>query len=326
MRTAGAAVLVVSLLGVSCASRTARSRPWPGEATTAVAAAMQRQVINAVDAGDGDLLVRSLRQRMAAEPENLAIRLELARHYETAGYPELAVEHYRLASAKFPNASEPHVRLAKSLRMSAAPAEAVAVLDEYLARHPEGPADLYSWLGILHDELGQWREAEQAHRAAQVLEPASSPLHNNLGNSYLMQDRHTEAAAQFRRALELEPRSEIARNNLGVALAANPREAVLHWQSVSGPAAAHSNMAAVLIEQGRYEEARQELTLALGYRRDHPAALENFRLLAELDGGPVTVPPDATPSFWARLWAVLRSIVVSSDEKSPKGAVETATR
>lgn len=320
-----AAAAIVGLGAVACSQRVAtgpRGAAPPG----GVAATMQRQVRNAVDAGDGDLRVRALRQRMAAEPENLPVRLELAQYYEQLGYPELAAEHYRLACSRFPDAAEPHSRLAQSLRMAAAPREAIELLEGWLTKHPEGPADLYAWLGILNDEQQRWPQAERAYRAALALEPNRSPLHNNLGYSYLLQGRQGEAAAEFRRALELEPRSEIARNNLGLALAADPREAVRHWQSAGGPAAAHTNMAAVFIEQGRYAEARRELAAALAAQRNYPAAMENLRLLSDLDGRPPEVRLPAASTFWARLWAALRVIFVASEQKSAAGTVETASR
>jgi hypothetical protein len=54
-----------------------------------------------------------------------------------------------------------------------------------------------------------------------------------------------------------------------MALAETPTEAVLHLQSISDPATAHSNLAAMLIEQGKYADARKELDLALGYNKAH---------------------------------------------------------
>ena len=57
----------------------------------------------------------------------------------------------------------------------------------------------------------------------------------------------------------------MARNNLGLALAnlGETDQAVANWQSASGPATAHNNLAAVLIEKGNYLSARKELEVAL---------------------------------------------------------------
>jgi Flp pilus assembly protein TadD len=125
-----------------------------------------------------------------------------------------------------------------------------------------------------------------------------------------MQKRYSEAAFEFRQALKVRPDSEVARNNLGMALASTPGEqAVLHWQSISDPATAHSNMAAMLIEQGRYAEARKELDLALGYNKSHSAALNNLKLVSELDGKPAVIPLKPVRTKWGKFRsAVLKAV------------------
>ena len=133
---------------------------------------------------------------------------------------------------------------------------------------------------------------------AALLEGASGQdaLHNNLGYNLIVQKRFSDAEVQLRSALELNPRSETARNNLAYALGSSPaatsaqvNEAILQWQSLSGPAAAHNNMAAVYMEQGRYPEARRELERSIGFDSSTGAALKNLDSLATLDGKPAQV-------------------------------------
>jgi tetratricopeptide (TPR) repeat protein len=178
-----------------------------------------------------------------------------------------------------------------------------------LEAHPQKSPEYQSWLGILRDERGEWLDGEKAHRAALALNGSLDYLHNNLGYNLLMQGRSSEAAQEFRQALKLRPDSEVARNNLGMAMAAIPNEAVLHWQSVSDPATAHSNMAALLIEQKRYPEARKELDLALGYNKHHAAALNNLRLVSELDGKPAVIPLKPAHTGWSRFRSAIAKIV-----------------
>lgn len=251
---------------------------------------MERQVRNAVDAGDGDYQIRSLRERMAAHPDDLEIRLQLAIAYRQRGYPELALDHYRLASSRFPDSNGVQLLLAKALREAGMRKEAVESLENFLNTHPQKTPELLSWTGILRDELGQYAKGEIAHEAAVALSPYTDYLHNNLGYCLLLQGKKERAAEEFRLALQLRPDSTTARNNLGMALASKPQEAVLHWQTVSDWASAHSNMAAVFIEQGRFEEARKELDLALGYNKSHQAALKNLKLVSQLDGKPAVLP------------------------------------
>src|SRR5688572_28732384 len=94
-----AAIAAGVLLG-GCASKNRANRVTvPANSLQPV---MQRQVLNAVDAGEGNPRVRALRERMAAEPMNVRLRLELAEEYAKTAYPELELEHLRLAVERFP--------------------------------------------------------------------------------------------------------------------------------------------------------------------------------------------------------------------------------
>jgi Flp pilus assembly protein TadD len=154
--------------------------------------------------------------------------------------------------------------------------------------------------------------------------PHSDSLHNNLGYNLLMQGKNDPAADQFREALKLNPHSAVARNNLGMALANKPDQAAVNWQSLGDPAVAHNNMAALLIQQGRYPEARRELDLALGYNKNFPAALENLRLVSELDGKPATITARSPQSPWAKVKTGLRKAFIYEDlEQHPSTATNT---
>jgi Tfp pilus assembly protein PilF len=289
---------------------------------------MKRHIANAVDAGDGDAVARTLRQKMAADPSNRRVRMELARHYEDIGFPELAAEHYRLAAHAFPDAMDATVAHARMLRQLELPGQALATLTKFQADHPKSGYELLCWIGILQDEAGELTKAEASYRAALELNPKSDSLHNNLGYNLLLQKKQAEAAAEFRKALVISPHSQIARNNLGTALAApQPKEAALHMESVSDPATAHSNLAAVLIEQRLYTQARAELRIALGYRNDHPAALSNMQLVSELDGQPFAVPANAPDTKWKRFSGGLKKVLLGTDERvQTEETVKTASK
>ncbi len=279
--------------------------PPPAPATQVT---MRRQVLNAMDAGEGELELRQLRERIAAAPSDVDARLALAKQYRDRGFPDLELEHYRLAVARFPHSAASTIALVKALHAAHSDREAQDAAVAYCRAHPDGPAELFGFVAILEDNAENLESAEPWHAAAILREPRVDAWHNNLGYNLLLQGRHAEAAAEFRQALHLNSHSEIARNNLGVALAANPKEAVLQWQSISDPATAHSNMAAILIEQKRYAEARKEIQAALGFSPRHPAALVNLSLVAELDGkGAPVVPARSTARQRAAL--VVRKVI-----------------
>ena len=189
-------------------------------ASRPVSAVMQRQIQNAIDAGEGDLEARALRQRLASNADDLDARILLARLYSSRGLPDLAIEHYRMAAARFPDSVAAALGLAKTLQGMGETEEALKAVAESLKSQPGGNWELLSLRGILEDQAGRSAEAEASHRAALALQPGNGSLHNNLGYNLLTQERAEEAAAEFRRAIEIDPRSEIAHNNLGAALAA----------------------------------------------------------------------------------------------------------
>jgi len=322
-------LVVVMAVGLSSCTRHRMNGPAqvaPPRAPRSINPTIERQIINARYAGEGDYQLRGLQTRLATDPDNLSTRMELARHYESLGSRELALEHYRLAAVRFPDSAKVQLGMAKCLRAMGLRAEAAEVLEKFLQRQPQAGPECLSWVAILRDEMGQWEQGEAAHRAAVKLAPTQDRLHNNLGYNLLQQKRYGEAAEAFRQALALAPDSAIARNNLGLALAAEPQEALRHWEKGAGKATAHSNLAAVLIEQGRVEEARKELDLALGYNRNHPAALANLRLIAQLDGRPTAVPAQQGPRpawrrFLSAFWRELAGL-----EEPPRAAGPRAAR
>jgi Flp pilus assembly protein TadD len=273
--------------------------PYP-----AVPAAMSREVKGAADAGEGDLELRTLRQHLAANAKDLDARMALAHYYAERNLPDLALEHYRLAAAEFPDSVPVTLALAKSLREMGEPNEALKTLRQFADRQPRASWEVLSFEGILEDEHGQLTEAEKSHRAALALAPEQSSLHNNLGYNLLSQKKLDPAIAEFRRAIELDPKSDVAHNNLASALSrstSGSQEALAEWTRSGNPAVAHNNLAAALIEQGRYPEARAELNLALALQPNLSSALDNLRLLSEKDGKPATVAAKRRVSFWDKV-------------------------
>ncbi len=296
------ALAAVVLLTSGCVRRST-AQVTPG-APAAPQTVWERQIHNAKDAGDGDYDLRLLRERVEADPANVMARLDLAQAYRKRGYPDVALEICRLAAARFPESSEAQLALVRALHEVNRRGEAIQVAEAYLAAHPQAPAEYHSWLGILHDESGEWSQGEIHHRQALALEGTGSALwalHNNLGYNLLMQKKYDQAAAEFREALRLNPGSPVVRNNLGLALAnLDAAGALANWKAASDEATAHNNLAAVWLEKKDYAEARKELALALSYNKSHPAALHNLELVSRLDGKPAVIDTKPAESRWER--------------------------
>jgi Flp pilus assembly protein TadD len=241
----------------------------------------------------------------------------------------VAVEHGRLACERAPDSEEAHVALAKILRDAGRPGEGAKMLADFAEKRSVG-VKVWAWVGLLQDDAGDYKVGEAAHRKAVALEPGRDDLHNNLGYCLLLQGKKKEAEEEFRTAVRLNGQSAIAKNNLGIALAGGtPKEAVAALQSTADPATAHSNMSAALIEAGKYEDARREIQIALGYNRQHPAALSNLQLVSQLDGKPVEFKvPAPNPSFgnsgpWARMVHVWHRIAGDRKPEDRTNTIDT---
>jgi tetratricopeptide (TPR) repeat protein len=314
---------VSALISVSCVRET---RVLNGPAPPISQTAWERQIRNAKDAGDGDYELRVLREKVAAQTDNAAVRLELAKAYRERGYPDVALEICRLASARFPESGNVELALVRALRDLNRRNEAIDSLDRFLTQHPQTSPDFASWAGILRDETGQWPEGEGWHRKALQLAESQDSLHNNLGYNLLMQKKNDEAAEEFRQALKLNPQSQVARNNLGLALANQNAsgDAVANFESAADAATAHNNLAAVWMEKGNYPAARRELELALRYSGNFPAALRNLELLSRLDGNAPSFQARQNETGWDRWKSGIKKLFVGPLDDSRRDAARFA--
>jgi tetratricopeptide (TPR) repeat protein len=314
----------LAILSCSCTRQTEVAKGVAKAPMAPAPTVWERQVKNAVDAGDGDYQLRRLRDKVAAEPGNIPVRLDLSQAYRDRGFSDVALEITRLAAARFPESGAAQLALVRCLRDLNRRTEAAEGLEAFLKDHSQTAPEYYSWLGILRDESGLWPAGEPAHRRAVELAPHLDNLHNNLGYNLLMQKKNDEAAEEFRTALKLNPNSQVARNNLGLVLANQnaAEQAVASFQALSDPATAHNNLAAVYLEKGNYPAARRELEVALSYNRTHPAALKNLELVGRMDGQAATLPAaSAELPRWTRWKIGFRRLFVGPlDDSKPEPA------
>lgn len=333
-RTWLATLVIVTLFTIlnGCSHKRSDFRATP-QGLPAVQKVMRRQVHNAIDAGEGDLVAKRLRERITAEPNNEEPRIQLATHYRQAGLSDLAIEHLRVAAERFPRSERSILLLAETLHDQNESAEAIRHLESFL--NSQSSAAAAAWLGILRDQRGSWKSGESAHRASLAADPSNARVRNNLGYNLLQQGRRQEAITELRKAVTQDSKLVAAHNNLAFALARGSqqdrREALAEWSLAAGMASAHSNLAASLIEQGAYTEARQQLQLALGLRPDLPQALHNLKLVSELDGRPaqtrvVSQNSSASAATPARKDAGLKAamkkvwFVVAGIDRKPAGS------
>jgi tetratricopeptide (TPR) repeat protein len=131
-------------------------------------------------------------------------------------------------------------------------------------------------------------EAVEAYRDAIIADPTHVNAHHMLGTTFSELRLHDEAAEQYRQALTLDPgfvpaRMNLARNlqrrGLPDAAIAELRVALDNAGPRIGPdilAATHTDLGAVLVNQGRLVEAEAELRKAMSLNRFYPEVHYQF--------------------------------------------------
>jgi tetratricopeptide (TPR) repeat protein/Tol biopolymer transport system component len=152
---------------------------------------------------------------------------------------------------------------------------------ESLAIEPQ-PA-IYSDLGFVLERQGLTDEAAEMYRKALELNPESATAHYNLGGSLVRRGEHAAAERHFRAALEQKP-SAPAYDGLGFVLWKQGRVdeaiAALHAAIAADPKhpAAYDHLGTILLEQGRFHEAEPHYRRIV---RTRPSAAAH-RQLAEV--------------------------------------------
>jgi len=288
------------------------------------------QVKNAVRLGDGDLEIQALRKRLMDNPLDTAVRRRLAAKYDSAGYPDLALEHLRIAFEHDPKNLSLGLDLAAALRDQGLQTQAAQILSSSLTSATPNPSD-WSSAAILTDTLVSLTAGEVLHRKALSLAPGNFNFANNLAYNLICQKRATEAEQLLKNLLRSKPTHETARNNLASLYATQlnqPEEALLHWKAISGPAAAHNNLAVAYMDQGKWPEAKHELEQALTLRFQFPEALQNLQLVAARTGGTVelNLDRDKKQSGLSKLAKVFRQAFITDEDETMKSKYWKHTR
>jgi tetratricopeptide (TPR) repeat protein len=90
-----------------------------------------------------------------------------------------------------------------------------------LEKDPRGPTDpsIVNKIGVLYAKYGEWDKAESAFKRITSMKENSATFsaHLNLGNTFYLRGRYTEALASYQQALKRTPSSTIAQINVARA-------------------------------------------------------------------------------------------------------------
>ncbi len=144
---------------------------------------------------------------------------------------------------------------------------------------PASDVRVLNAIGYANDLIGNYGDAEAAFLRAGELHPDEGGAFNNLGMSYLRQDRYDEAVNAFQIALNRDPALTIARLNLRIALATRGDFATaLSGASDAEQATVLNSAGAHAFAEGDLETAEWMFQRALDINPTfYPSAYENLQ-------------------------------------------------
>ena len=220
---------------------------------------------------------------LAAQPDAIALRINLGAVYWNSGSQDQAEAEWREALRRAPN----HWLVLNNLGLAAARKkrcdEAIEDFQRSIRLRPNY-ADSHMNLGRIYAETGAGEKAEAQLRAAVALAPLYVQARNELAKFYFDTGRFTEAEPQFRSSVSSGGTTQ-AWNSLGEIYSRWNR-----WQDAEHAfrqavaldpfdSRAHFGLGAVLEAQGRTNEALNEYEAGLQTDPRNPVALESVERL-----------------------------------------------
>ncbi|MGC3970620.1 MAG: tetratricopeptide repeat protein [Pirellulales bacterium] len=168
-----------------------------------------------------------------------------------------------LASKEAPPSATLFVSLAKLQEKAGKNDSAVTEYEKALEADPK---HLPALLGLarLYDRMGEYDDAVATYKKAVVAHPESAAAFNDLGLCYARANRLTESVTALQRAVAIDGDKPLYRNNLATVLieTGRPDEAYRVLVKAHGEAVAHYNVGFILNKRGQKERALQEFKLA----------------------------------------------------------------
>jgi Flp pilus assembly protein TadD len=223
--------------------------------------------------GESEAAVVSLERALAADPKHWKAHNNMALASIDIGEFEIAEAHYRESLAIKPQPAI-YNDLGFVLERQGLPQEAAEAYGKALELDPESAVAHYN-LGASLTRSGEFAAAEPHFRAVLEHNP-NTQAHTGLGVVLWQQGRAQEAEASLRAAIKTDPNNASAYDQLGTILVEQGKleEAASTYRLLvrnQPGAAAHRELAQVLMRLGRTTEANKELELAKAMERSAAA-------------------------------------------------------
>jgi serine/threonine-protein kinase len=201
------------------------------------------------------------RAALAVRPKNAGAHAELGLVLLMTGQTDYELAEFRLAVELAPDVPSMHTFLVDRLAMAGYWKEAAAACRRALEADPHNPHPLRVLGNDLWHNNGRIEDATALLRKAVEIDPSFVNAHYDLGILYWQTGQHEEAAKAFRAVTQLTPRDAYAHQHLGLELAmtGRPAEAIDELKAAIALRPSeyplHMDLGAMLRSQGRLEEA-----------------------------------------------------------------------
>ncbi|MFK7898272.1 MAG: tetratricopeptide repeat protein [Myxococcota bacterium] len=195
--------------------------------------AHNNMALASIDLGELEIAEAHYRESLAIEPQP-AIYSDLGFVLERQGLIDEAEEFYRESLKLAPTSAAANFNLAASLSRRGEFEAAESHFRAAVEQDPSGPA--YTGLGFSLVQQGRLEDALPHLKSAIETSPKSPSAYGILGNIFIEQGKFPEAEKQYRQLVSLQP-----------------------------SAAAHENLARILAQLGRSQEAQREMAIARSF-------------------------------------------------------------
>jgi len=201
---------------------------------------------------------------------------------------EVGIARFAAAVAKYrPAQPEFYIELADAWLSRGNSQKAIPLYEEAVRRKPDSLAGLLG-LGRAMEETGQPGGAVEAFQRATRAAPDDAISWRELGQIYVKQGKRAEAATALEKSLQLDNESQEAHYALGLAWsqpAGDPARAETSFREAIRLAPdypeAHMNLAILIFQSQRADEADYHFQRALRYRPNYPLAHLNYALMLQ---------------------------------------------
>lgn len=223
--------------------------------------------------GEFETSVEAFRKALEIDPEYTQAYINIGTAYMRLSRFAEADRSFRKAISLDPENVLAHVGLGQNYKLSGNADAAIEELTTALGLDPENAEAAYT-LALVHQDLNDLAKEIEALQLTVSVDPRNSLAHARLGDIYVANGMHENAIAAFRAALLGDTRVEhlhtrlaeayYMMGDLGRAEEETRKEIRLRPLSASP----HANLARILEEQGRTEEAIHEVESALELTAD----------------------------------------------------------